>query len=131
MTELYTLMRYLQADTLKDLNINHFDEWAADFGEVTTDFELKPESDGKYQLKTRFAKFQNLPELMSIFKQVADIRTADTLDLEKPKAIVQEIVAQPSKIQKRQIKYLGERAAEIRQGNVNPVLDNMLCVVRC
>lgn len=128
MTELYTLMRYLQADTLKDLNINHFDEWAADFGEVTTDFELKPESDGKYQLKTRFAKFQNLPELMSIFKQVADIRTADTLDLEKPKAIVQEIVAQPSKIQKRQIKYLGERAAEIRQGNVNPVLDNMLCV---
>ncbi|MCI7349207.1 MAG: hypothetical protein MSH60_00450, partial [Ruminococcus sp.] len=69
---------------LKDIGINHFDEWAADFGEVKTDYELKPESDGKYQLKTRFAKFTNLPELMAIFKEAADIRTADTLDLEKP-----------------------------------------------
>lgn len=128
MTELYTLMRYLQADTLKDLDLNHFDEWAADFGEVVTDYELKPESDGKYQLKTRFAKFQNLPELMSIFKQAADIRTADTLDIEKPKAIVKEIMAKPSKYQKRAIKYLGERAAEIRLGGVDPRIDNMLCV---
>lgn len=128
MTELYTLMRYLQADTLKDLGISHFDEWAADFGEVIRDYELKPESDGKYQLKTRFAKFQNLPELMAIFKQAADIRTADTLDLEKPVAKVEEVVAQPSKYQKRAIKYLGERAAEIRDGHVDPRLDNMLCV---
>lgn len=128
MTELYTLMRYLQADTLKDLGIEHFDEWAADFGEVVTDYELKPESDGKYQLKTRFAKFTNLPELMSIFKQAADIRTADTLNLEKPVSVVKEIVAKPSRIQKRGIKALGERAAEIRSGSVDPRIDNMLCV---
>lgn len=89
-------------------------------------YELKPESDGKYQLKTRFAKFTNLPELMAIFKEAADIRTADTLDLEKPKAVVTEIVAKPSKIQKRAIKALGKRAAEIRNGNVEPREDNML-----
>lgn len=126
MTELYTLMRYLQSDMLKDLDINHFDEWAADFGEVKTDYELKPESDGKYQLKTRFAKFTNLPELMGIFKEAADIRTADTLNLEKPKANVTEVVAEPSKIQKRAIKELGKRAAEIRTGGVDPREDNML-----
>ncbi len=126
MTELYTLMRYLQADTLKELGINHFDEWAADFGEIKTDYELKPESDGKYQLKTRFAKFTNLPELMGIFKEAADIRTADTLDLEKPKAVVTEVVAKPSKIQKKAIKSLGKRAAKIRNGNVDPRDDNML-----
>lgn len=128
MTELYTLMRYLQADTLKDLGIEHFDEWAADFGEVVTDYELKPESDGKYQLKTRFAKFTNLPELMAIFKQAADIRTADTLDLEKPVSVVKEIMAKPSRIQKRGIKDLGERATAIRHGSVDPHKDNMLCV---
>ena len=111
---------------LKDLGINHFDEWAADFGEVKTDYELKPESDGKYQLKTRFAKFTNLPELMAIFKEAADIRTADTLDLEKPKAVVTEVVAKPSKIQKRSIKSLGKRATKIRNGNVDPRDDNML-----
>ena len=121
-------MRYLQADLLKDCNINHFDEWAADFGEVKTDYELKPESDGKYQLKTRFAKFTNLPELMGMFKEAADIRTADTLNLDKPKAIVSEVVAQPSKIQKKAIKALGKRAAQIRNGNVDPTKDNMLCV---
>lgn len=119
-------MRYLQSGMLSDLGINHFDEWAADFGEVKTDYELKPESDGKYQLKTRFAKFTNLPELMAIFKEAADIRTADTLDLEKPKAVVTEIVAKPSKIQKRAIKSLGKRAAEIRSGSVDPREDNML-----
>ena len=81
MTELYTVMRYLQADLLKDVGIQHFDEWAADFGEVVTDFELKPESDGQYQLKTRFAKFTNLPELMGMFKECADIRTADVVYL--------------------------------------------------
>ena len=126
MTELYTMMRYLQTDLLKECDINHFDEWAADFGEIKTDYELKPESDGKYQLKTRFAKFTNLPELMAIFKEAADIRTADTLDLEKPKAVVTEVVAKPSKIQKRAIKSLGKRAAEIRSGSVDPSEDNML-----
>ncbi len=128
MTELYTMMRYLQTDLLKECDINHFDEWAADFGEVKTDYELKPESDGKYQLKTRFAKFTNLPELMGMFKECADIRTADTLDLEKPIAHVHEVVAQPSKIQKRLIKSLAKRAGKIRDGSVDPKDDNMLCV---
>jgi N-domain protein, SNF2 family len=128
MTELYTMMRYLQTDLLKECGINHFDEWAADFGEVKTDYELKPESDGKYQLKTRFAKFTNLPELMGMFKEAADIRTADTLDLEKPIAHVHEVVAQPSKIQKRLIKSLAKRAGKIRDGSVDPKDDNMLCV---
>lgn len=128
MTELYTMMRYLQAELLRDCGINHFDEWAADFGEVKTDYELKPESDGKYQLKTRFAKFTNLPELMGMFKEAADVRTADTLDLEKPVAHVHEVVAQPSKIQKRLIKSLAKRAAKIRSGTVDPKEDNMLCI---
>ena len=128
MTELYTMMRYLQTDLLKECDINHFDEWAADFGEVKTDYELKPESDGKYQLKTRFAKFTNLPELMGMFKEAADIRTADTLDLEKPIAHVHEVVAQPSKIQKRLIKSLAKRAGKIRDGSVDPKDDNMLCI---
>lgn len=128
MTEMYTLMRYLQSDTLKEAGINHFDEWASDFGEIRTDFELKPESDGKYQLKTRFAKFQNLPELMSMFKECADIRTADTLSLEKPTAHVHDIVAEPSKIQKRAIKSLGKRAEKIRKGGVDPCKDNMLVI---
>lgn len=128
MTELYTMMRYLQTELLKECDINHFDEWAADFGEVKTDYELKPESDGKYQLKTRFAKFTNLPELMGMFKEAADVRTADTLDLEKPVSHVHEVVAQPSKIQRRLIKSLAKRAAKIRDGNVDPKEDNMLCV---
>ena len=124
-------MRYLQASLLEECNISHFDEWAADFGTVKTDYELKPESDGKYQLKTRFAQFNNLPELMGMFKEAADIRTADTLDLEKPLAHVHEVVAQPSKIQKRLIKSLSKRASKIRAGGVDPRDDNMLCIVRC
>ena len=122
------MMRYLQTELLRDCGINHFDEWAADFGEVKTDYELKPESDGKYQLKTRFAKFTNLPELMGMFKEAADIRTADTLDLEKPISHVHEVVAQPSKIQRRLIKSLAKRASKIRDGKVDPKEDNMLCV---
>ena len=128
MCELYTMMRYLQADMLKDCGINHFDEWAADFGEVKTDYELKPESDGKYQLKTRFAKFTNLPELMGMFKECADIRTADTLDLEKPEAHFHEIVAEPSRTQKKLIKSLSKRATAIRDGKVDPREDNMLVI---
>ena len=122
------MMRYLQTELLRDCGINHFDEWAADFGEVKTDYELKPESDGKYQLKTRFAKFTNLPELMGMFKEAADIRTADTLDLEKPISHVHEVVAQPSKIQRKLIKSLAKRASKIRDGKVDPKEDNMLCV---
>ena len=128
MCELYTMMRYLQADMLKDCGINHFDEWAADFGEVKTDYELKPESDGKYQLKTRFAKFTNLPELMGMFKECADIRTADTLDLEKPDAHFHEIVAEPSRTQKKLIKSLSKRATAIRDGKIDPREDNMLVI---
>lgn len=128
MVELYTFQRYLQADLLKEMGFNHFDEWASVFGEVTTDYELKPESDGKYQLKTRFSKFTNLPELMAMFKQSADIRTADTLDLDKPNVVVENIVADPSAIQKVQIKALAERAKEIRCGGVDPRIDNMLCI---
>lgn len=122
------MMRYLQTDLLRECGISHFDEWAADFGTVKTDYELKPESDGKYQLKTRFAQFNNLPELMGMFKEAADIRTADTLDLEKPDAHVHEVVAQPSKIQKRLIKALSKRASKIRDGAVDPKDDNMLCI---
>lgn len=128
MCELYTMMRYLQADMLKDCGINHFDEWAADFGEVKTDYELKPESDGKYQLKTRFAKFTNLPELMGMFKECADIRTADTLNLEKPDAHFHEIVAEPSRTQKKLIKSLSKRATAIRDGKIDPREDNMLVI---
>ena len=128
MCELYTMMRYLQAGMLKDCGIDHFDEWAADFGEVKTDYELKPESDGKYQLKTRFAKFTNLPELMGMFKECADIRTADTLDLEKPESHYHEVVAEPSKVQKRLIKSLSKRATAIRDGKVDPREDNMLVI---
>ncbi|MCM1525050.1 MAG: YodL domain-containing protein [Ruminococcus sp.] len=128
MTELYTMMRYLQSDLLRECGIDHFDEWAADFGNVVTDYELKPESDGKYQLKTRFAQFTNLPELMGMFKECADIRTADTLDIEKPETKVHDIVAEPSKIQKRLIKSLSKRATKIRDGFVDPKEDNMLVI---
>ena len=93
-----------------------------------TSFELKPESDGQYQLKTRFAKFMNLPELMSMFKECADIRTADTLNLPRPESETIDVVAEPSKIQRKMIKNLGKRAAKIRTGSVDPRDDNMLCV---
>ena len=94
-------------------------------------YELKPESDGKYQLKTRFAQFTNLPELMGIFKEVADIKTKDTLDLDTPDVERQDIAASPSKIQKRAIKALSKRATKIRGGGVDPKSDNMLKIVRC
>ena len=94
-------------------------------------FELKPESDGQYQLKTRFAKFMNLPELMSMFKECADIKTSDTLPLDRPEKDVKEVVAEPSKIQRKAIKSLGKRASKIRSGSVDPREDNMLKIVRC
>ena len=124
-TELYTMMRYLQYETLKERNLVHFDCWASTFGETVTAIELAPEGTG-YRARTRFARFYNLPELMLLFKEVADIKTADQLNLPTPKAVYHNEVAQPSEIQKEMVKKLSERAAAVHSGNVDPHLDNML-----
>lgn len=125
MSEMYTLMRYLQADKLRELGINSFDRWASIFGETTTSMELSPEANGKYQMKTRFAKFQNLPELMNIFKECADIKTAATLNLDRPDFEMHNINVPATKMQSKMIKNLGERAKLIRAGAVDPTEDNM------
>lgn len=125
MSEMYTLMRYLQADKLAELGINSFDRWASVFGETTTSMELSPEGNGKYQNKTRFAKFQNLPELMNIFKECADIKTADTLNLDRPDFEMHNVNVPATAVQATMIKELGERAKEIRAGHVDPTDDNM------
>lgn len=125
MSEMYTLMRYLQADKLRELGINSFDRWASIFGETTTSMELSPEANGKYQMKTRFAKFQNLPELMNIFKECADIKTAATLNLDRPDFEMHNINVPATKMQSKMIKDLGERAKLIRAGAVDPTEDNM------
>ena len=125
MSEMYTLMRYLQADKLRELGINSFDRWASIFGETTTSMELSPEANGKYQMKTRFAKFQNLPELMNIFKECADIKTAATLNLDRPDFGMHNINVPATKMQSKMIKDLGERAKLIRAGAVDPTEDNM------
>ena len=125
MTELFTVMRYLQYGTLQQKGLTHFDCWASTFGETTTSIELAPEGSG-YRAKTRFAKFYNLPELMSVFKQVADIQTADMLHLPVPKANFHTEVIKPSEIQQEMIKGLAERAEKIRAGGVDPHVDNML-----
>ena len=125
MSEMYTLMRYLQADKLRELGINSFDRWASIFGETTTSMELSPEANGKYQMKTRFAKFQNLPELMNIFKECADIKTAATLNLDRPDFEMHNINVPATKMQSKMIKNLGERAKIIRAGAVDPTEDNM------
>ena len=125
MSEMYTLMRYLQADKLRELGINSFDRWASIFGETTTSMELSPEANGKYQMKTRFAKFQNLPELMNIFKECADIKTAATLNLDRPDFGMHNINVPATKMQSKMIKNLGERAKLIRAGAVDPTEDNM------
>lgn len=125
MSEMYTLMRYLQADKLRELGINSFDRWASIFGETTTSMELSPEANGKYQMKTRFAKFQNLPELMNIFKECADIKTAATLNLDRPDFEMHNINVPATKMQSKMIKGLGERARLIRAGAVEPTEDNM------
>ena len=122
---MYTLMRYLQADKLRELGINSFDRWASIFGETTTSMELSPEANGKYQMKTRFAKFQNLPELMNIFKECADIKTAATLNLDRPDFEMHNINVPATKMQSKMIKGLGERARLIRAGAVEPTEDNM------
>ena len=127
MTELYTVMRYLQYSTLQQKKLTHFDCWASTFGETTTAIELAPEGTG-YRAKTRFAKFFNLPELMSMFKEVADIKTSDQLHLPVPEAKFETVVAKPSEIQKEMVQELSKRAAEIHSGAVDASVDNMLCV---
>ena len=125
MTELYTMMRYLQHGTLRQKGLTHFDQWASTFGETTTAIELAPEGTG-YRARTRFAKFFNLPELMSMFKEVADIKTADQLHLPVPEAKFETVVVQPSEIQKEMVADLSERAAAVHGGSVDPSVDNML-----
>ena len=127
MTELYTVMRYLQYSTLQQKKLNHFDCWASTFGETTTAIELAPEGTG-YRARTRFAKFFNLPELMSMFKEVADIKTSDQLHLPVPVAKFETVVAKPSEIQKEMVQELSKRAADIHSGIVDASVDNMLCV---
>lgn len=123
--ELYTIQRYLQYRTLQEMGLIHFDDWASDYGETITAIELSPEGSG-YRAKTRFAKFFNLPELMSVFKQVADIQTADMLKLPVPKANSHTEVIQPSELQQEMVRGLAERAEAIRAGGVDPRVDNML-----
>ena len=127
MTELYTVMRYLQYSTLQQKKLTHFDCWASTFGETTTAIELAPEGTG-YRARTRFAKFFNLPELMSMFKEVADIKTSDQLHLPVPVAKFETVVAKLSEIQKEMVQELSKRAAEIHSGAVDASVDNMLCV---
>ena len=125
MTEMYTLMRYLQYNTLQQKGLTHFDAWASTFGETTTAIELAPEGTG-YRARTRFAKFFNLPELMAMFKEAADIKTSDQLHLPVPDATFETVVVKPSEIQQDMVQALSERAAEVHSGSVDPSVDNML-----
>lgn len=127
MVELYTMQRYLQHHTLVEHNLQHFDAWASTFGETVTAIELAPEGTG-YRLKTRFAKFYNLPELMQMFREVADIQTADMLNLPVPKAEYRVVSVKPSKMQREMVAELGERAERVREGLVNATEDNMLLI---
>ena len=125
MTELYTMMRYLQHDTIRNKGLAHFDCWASTFGETTTAIELAPEGTG-YRARTRFAKFFNLPELMNLFKEAADIKTSDQLNLPTPTPIYHNVVAQPTEIQQAMVQELSERAAKVHAGIVDASVDNML-----
>ena len=125
MTELYTMMRYLQHDMLKRNSLTHFDCWASAFGETTTAIELAPEGTG-YRARTRFAKFFNLPELMNLFREAADIKTADQLNLPTPTAIYHTEVTQPTALQQQMVQELSERAAKVHAGSVDASTDNML-----
>ena len=125
MTEMYTLMRYLQYNTLQQKGLTHFDAWASTFGETTTAIELAPEGTG-YRARTRFAKFFNFPELMAMFKEAADIKTSDQLHLPVPDAKFETVVVKPSEIQQDMVQALSERAAEVHSGSVDPSVDNML-----
>ena len=124
LSEIYSMMKYLQSGLLEETGLQHFDAWAANFAETVTESQLAPEGNG-YQMKTRFAKFCNLPELMAIFKECADIKTADMLHLPVPECTMETIIAQPTDTQKEMIKALGERAKRIRMGGVDPKKDNM------
>ncbi len=130
MTELYTMQRYLQYDRLQELNMTHFDCWASRFGETVTALELAPEGTG-YRARTRFSKFFNLPELMNLFREVADIKTADQLHLPTPEVEYHNVVAQPTEQQQEMVKALSERASLVHSGTVDPSQDNMLKIVRC
>ena len=123
--ELYTVQRYLQYDTMTKNGLSQFDAWASTFGETQTSIELSPEGTG-YRARTRFAKFTNLPELMGIFREVADIKTADTLDLPLPKANFHTVVAEPSDIQRGMVKDLSARAKVVHDKMIDPTQDNML-----
>ena len=125
MTELFTMQRYLQHDTIKRQGLAHFDSWASTFGETQTAIELAPEGTG-YRARTRFAKFFNLPELMTLFKEVADIKTADQLNLPTPTPVYHNEVAEPTALQQEMVQQLSERAAEVHSGRVEPSVDNML-----
>ena len=125
MTELYTMQRYLQYDRLQELDMTHFDSWASRFGETVTALELAPEGTG-YRARTRFSKFFNLPELMSLFKEVADIQTADQLHLPVPEVEYHNIVCQPTEFQKQMVQELSKRASKVHSGKVEPREDNML-----
>ena len=125
MTELYTVMRYLQYDMLQQKGLTHFDCWASVFGETTTAIELAPEGTG-YRARTRFAKFFNLPELMTMFKEAADIKTSDQLNLPVPEAKIETVVVQQCEIQKEMVAALSERAAAVHRGQIDPSEDNML-----
>ena len=125
MTELFVMMRYLQHDTLEKKHLNHFDAWASTFGETTTAIELAPEGTG-YRARTRFAKFFNLPELMNLFKEAADIKTADQLHLPTPTPVYHNVVAQPTEVQQAMMTELSERATKVHSGTIDPSVDNML-----
>ena len=125
MTEMYTIQRYLQYESLRQNNMTHFDAWASTFGETTTAIELAPEGTG-YRARTRFAKFFNLPELMTMFKQVADVKTADQLNLPTPTPHFETVVVKPTAEQQRIVESLSERAAKVHAGSVDPHVDNML-----
>ena len=127
MVELYTMQRYLQHHTLVEHNLQHFDAWASTFGETVTAIELAPEGTG-YRLKTRFAKFYNLPELMQMFREVADIQTADMLNLPVPEVEYRVVSVKPSEMQRDMVAELGERAERVRDGMVNATEDNMLLI---
>ncbi len=127
MTELYTMQRYLQHDTLERLGLGHFDSWAANFGETVTALELAPEGTG-YRARTRFSKFFNLPELMNLFREVADIKIADQLNLPTPEVVYHNEVSQPTEIQKKLVQELSERATKVHARMVDPSEDNMLAI---
>ena len=127
MTEIYTMQKYLQSDRLEELGLKHFDCWASNFGETVTAYEVRP-AGTDYRMKTRFAKFNNIPELMALFKEVADIKTSDQLNLDTPECVTETIVAKPTKIQCDIVEKLAERADKIQNGAVDSSVDNMLCV---